>query len=150
MLIDCDYECGCRVRTGVDPADGIDTSRLYACRLGADCPNAALFIRTVETLASEGDAKVRHFRGSEGGPKDWKPLVKPVSDDPPDDPDAPLERINKTFDCGCRLIAEPPEEEGGAPTMIWLACEKSMECGTALEGLMILKAICEPGTEIME
>jgi hypothetical protein len=144
LLGDHNYDCGCRVRSGVDPADGLDTSRLYTCELRDACPNAQLFIRTVEAAEREAGGVVRRFKTiGEKVPREWLPLV-PEHDD--SDPTGPPEPIDKRFPCGCWLKCEPPTDDA-PPLMLFVACRES--CATALQHIMLLKSICGDNMEVL-
>ncbi len=144
MLPDADYDCGCKVRGGIDPVDGLETSRLYPCRLGPKCPNAALFLRTVEALAREDpDTKISRFTMNDAlqAPERWKPLVRPVTDEAPEDPDEPPpDEIDVTLDCGCRFVGT---SQDGKRTAVFYACPKNMECPNALQYVCHVKSLGE-------
>ena len=53
MLRNMNYPCGCKVRTGIDPVDGIETTRLSACGPIEDteCVYARAVIVTLKMMA---------------------------------------------------------------------------------------------------
>ncbi len=138
MLPDADYDCGCKVRSGVDPTDGIETSRLYSCGNASDCPNALLYLKTVRALEEAGDATMTRFASSKNEwpiPPEWKPLVKPVIDD---EPDIALPPPDHKFSCGCQVVTMQLPDGGFA--MNYLACPKGPECVNVLQYVSLAKS----------
>lgn len=132
MLKDSNYPCGCKVRTGIDPVDGIDTTRLYACGPNAvtECVYAKAVMVTLEMM-SEMDPLTTLQRKTIPRGQAPIPLV-PVSDEPPEEFSGdgcvkPPEDLR--LSCGCASYCAYNEE--GKKQVTYVACDKGRECPNA-------------------
>lgn len=132
MLKDANYPCGCKVRTGIDPVDSMETTRLYACGPIADteCVYAKAVIVTLEMM-NEHDpgGSIERMRLPAGQAP--VPLV-PHIDEPPmefTDSDSvnPPEDLNLSCGCACYCAYN----EAGKKQMTYVACDKGTECPNA-------------------
>ena len=145
MLKDSNYPCGCKVRTGIDPKDGLNTTRLYACGPVADteCVFAKAVIDTLEMMTElDPGGSIERMRLPAGQVP--VPLV-PTIDEPPEEfteGDAVKPPEDLHLSCGCACYCAYNEE--GKKQMTYVACGKGRECPNAQLYLRLAASSGEP------
>jgi hypothetical protein len=132
MMRNANYPCGCKVRHGKDPLDGVETTRLYPCGPieKTECIYARAVVTTLKMMAeTEEGTTVESISMSKG---QTPPPLTPLSDEPPEefedrDFTKPPEDLHLSCGCSCSCGFN----DAGEKQLVFASCSKGRECPSA-------------------